>query len=83
VPEPTYTVDPIQAKVELGIALRLLRERKGLTQEELGNRLDMDYRYIRRIEKGERSVSWYTIRRFLRCINATLHELADELPEQS
>jgi len=82
VTEDPYAVDPVNARVQLGIALRLLREEKGLTQEELGSRLHMDYRYLRRIEKGERSVSWYTVLHFMRCMEATLQELADQLPEQ-
>lgn len=65
----------------MGAALRRLRERRALTQEELGSLLHMDYRYIRRIEKGERGVSWYTIVRFLHALNATVHDLADALAE--
>lgn len=80
--EDPYAVDPVNAREQLGIALRLLREEKGLTQEELGNRLHMDYRYLRRIEKGERSVSWYTVLHFMRCMEGTLRELADQLPER-
>jgi hypothetical protein len=43
----------------------------------------MDYRYIRRIEKGERGVSWYTVMRFLTNMDATPQDLADELAKQT
>lgn len=79
-PEP---LDPIEVKARMGIALRRLRERAPLTQEELGSRMHMDYRYIRRIENGERGVSWYTVMRFLEGMDATPHDLAEELAEQS
>ena len=78
---PPTPPGPIETKVRLGAALRCLRERRALTQEELGSLLHMDYRYIRRIEKGERGVSWYTIVRFLHALEATVHDLADALAE--
>ena len=77
------TLDPIQVKTSMGTALRRLRERTPLTQEELGNRMHMDYRYIRRIENGERGVSWYTVMRFLSNMDATPRDLADELAKQT
>lgn len=77
------TLDPIEVKASIGTALRRLLERVPLTQEELGDRMHMDYRYIRRIEKGERGVSWYTVMRFLNNLDATPHDLADELGKQT
>jgi transcriptional regulator with XRE-family HTH domain len=77
------TLDPIQVKTNMGAALRRLREHAPLTQEELGNRMHMDYRYIRRIERGERGVSWYTVMRFLNGLDATPQDLADELSKHS
>jgi transcriptional regulator with XRE-family HTH domain len=63
--------------------LRRVRERVPLAQEKLGDRTHTDYRYIRRIEKGKRGVSWYTVMRFLNNLDATPHDLADELGKQS
>jgi transcriptional regulator with XRE-family HTH domain len=66
----------------LGGALRRLRDTAGITQEELAERLQMDPTYISRIERGRRGVQWLTVQRFLRALNADLHQLAEAIDQQ-
>jgi transcriptional regulator with XRE-family HTH domain len=75
--EPTRDADLIA----LGRALRVLRDQAGVTQDQLADRLQMDATYISRIERGRRGVQWLTIQRFLRALDADLHELADAITE--
>jgi len=68
--------------IALGRALRTLRDRAGMTQEQLAALLQMDATYISRIERGRRGVQWLTVQRFLRALGADLHQLADAIDEQ-
>jgi transcriptional regulator with XRE-family HTH domain len=67
--------------IVLGRALRVLRDQAGITQEQLATRLRMDATYISRIERGRRGVQWLTVQRFLRALDADLHQLADAIAE--
>jgi transcriptional regulator with XRE-family HTH domain len=67
--------------IALGRALRALRDRAGITQEQLAARLQMDPTYVSRIERGRRGVQWLTVQRFLRALGADLHQLADAVAE--
>ena len=50
---------------ELGIYIAQLRKEKGLTQEELVERCNINVRTIQRIEAGEVSPRSYTIKNIL------------------
>lgn len=67
--------------VVLGQALRVLRERAGITQARLATVLQMDPTYVSRIEHGRRGVQWLTVQRFLRALDVDLHQLADAMTE--
>lgn len=62
-------------QVVLGRALRELRDRAGLRQDELGARLGIDSTYISQVENGRRGVRWHTVMRFLRALDASLLDL--------
>lgn len=87
-PDPEYQVlsiveaDPRDTDlILLGRALRILRDRAEITQEQLAALLEMDATYISRIERGRRGVQWLTVQRFLRALDADLHQLADAITE--
>jgi transcriptional regulator with XRE-family HTH domain len=67
------------AYVILGRALRALRDRAGLTQEELASRVDIGATYVSQVENGHRGVRWHTLLRFLRALDADLRQLADAI----
>ena len=50
-----------QLRESFGKRLRALRERMNLTQTELGRKLDLDYRYVGGIERGEINLTFDTL----------------------
>jgi len=65
----------------LGAALRALRERAGLTQEQFGERAGMDATYLSQLENGHRGIRWATVMRMLRALDLT--DLAEEYPRHA
>ena len=61
----------------LGAALRVLRERAGLSQRAVGERASSDSAYVSRIERGEVDVGWSLLLRLLDALGSDLHGLAD------
>lgn len=53
----------INVKKEMGARIRLLRKRKGLTQEEMANRCGLHWTYIGGLERGERNPTLTTLHR--------------------
>jgi transcriptional regulator with XRE-family HTH domain len=80
--EPANTNDE-NGQYALGRALRGLRQRAGMTQEELGVRIGIDPTYISRVEGGRINLRWGTLQRFLRALDATHAELAAEVERQA
>jgi transcriptional regulator with XRE-family HTH domain len=72
--EPTNTSDK-NGQGALGRALRGLRQRAGITQEELGARVGIDPTYISRVEGRRINLRWGTLQRFLRALDATVADL--------
>ncbi len=69
------TTDAVRDQVALGRALRELRDRAGITQGELADRIGIDLTYVSRVERGKRGVRWHTVLRFLRALDASLGDL--------
>jgi transcriptional regulator with XRE-family HTH domain len=65
----------------LGRAIRVLRERAGLTQKVLAERAGTSEAYVSNIEGGRRDARWSTTVRLLRALGADLHQLADAVAE--
>jgi transcriptional regulator with XRE-family HTH domain len=66
----------------LGRALRQLRQRRGLSQEQLGERVGIHAGYISRIERGHRGIQWLTLRRFLVALETDLRDFAVALERE-
>jgi transcriptional regulator with XRE-family HTH domain len=63
----------------LGRALRVLRRKAGITQEEAGAAAGVGGKHISASEKGERGLSYKTILALTRAYGATLRDLAREI----
>lgn len=61
----------------LGINLRSFREKKGLTQERLGERAELDPTYISGIERGVRNPSVLTLVRLAKALGISIAELCE------
>ncbi len=65
-----------------GRALRALRLRANLKQEELASRAHTHANYISSIENGHRGLRWQTILRLLRAMDTTAGDFGAEVDEQ-
>lgn len=63
----------------LGLALRALRERAGMTQKELASGAGTGHTYVSRVEAGRIDAGWSSVRRLLRALDATPRQLADAI----
>ncbi|MGG4555159.1 helix-turn-helix domain-containing protein [Paenibacillus humicus] len=59
----------------LGNRIRAIRNAKGLTQQNLADTSDLDYRYIGALERGERNFSIDTLEKVLTALNISMYEL--------
>lgn len=75
-----YMTSPGQT--EIGNAIRTLRTRAGLTQDELAARADLTAPYLSRVEGGWRDIRWSTLKRLLSALDADLRQLADAIDQQ-
>jgi len=59
----------------LGRRIRTLRTAKGLTQQELGNRADVDYKFIGEIERGNMNPSFKVLVKIAKTLDVELPEI--------
>ncbi len=77
-------------KKQLGYKIKRLRQKKGLTQEQLAEKADLSVRSLSGIESGENFMSAQTMEKILNCLNISPNELfsaehlrpTDELVEE-
>lgn len=65
--------------VRFGQAVRRNREAKGLTQETLAERAELDRTYISDVERGARNLSMLSILRISKALGTTVSELSKGL----
>jgi transcriptional regulator with XRE-family HTH domain len=66
----------------VGRALRALRHRASITQEELARRAGIDVTYVSQVENGRRGVRWHTVMRLLRALGMSVSDLGTEIDKQ-
>lgn len=64
----------------IGIAIRLLRKGKGLTQLELSERCGVDRKFISSIERGNRNCSILTLCQITHALDTNLENFFRSLP---
>lgn len=69
------------SSVQVGETIRRLRERKGLTQAELGDRLGVSRQAISKVEQGRENVTVRRLERIMRALNYRLRFRLEALPE--
>jgi len=62
-------------KALLGRRIRYLRNRRGFTQEQLGEKANVNYKYLGAIERGERNPSTDNLAKIAKALGVQLHEL--------
>lgn len=63
--------------IALGLAVRELRERRGVQQTAVSVDAGMDYKYVSKVERGVQNASFGTLLRIVRTLGFTLSELAE------
>jgi transcriptional regulator with XRE-family HTH domain len=70
---PNYARHPVL--VAFGRSIREARVERGVSQEELAHRADIDRSYMSSIERGEQSVGLMLMARVAKALGVTLSEL--------
>jgi transcriptional regulator with XRE-family HTH domain len=61
--------------IALGSRIRLLRQKKGWTQEQLGEYADINYKYLGELERGRQNPSFHFLIKIADALDIKLHEL--------
>jgi transcriptional regulator with XRE-family HTH domain len=64
-----------QDSILLGRRIRTLRTAKGLTQQKLGHRADVDYKFIGEIERGNMNPSFKVLTKIAKALDIELPEI--------
>jgi transcriptional regulator with XRE-family HTH domain len=64
-----------EAQILLGLRIKALRLRQELTQEALGERAGLNYKYLGAIERGERNLSLKQLLKIAQALEVEPHEL--------
>lgn len=67
----------------LGLVLRELRERRGLSQEALGFKARLHRNYVGGVERGERNPSFESLVRWLDCVGVSWKDFGEALERQA
>ena len=63
----------------LGQAIRLYRKKAALTQEALGERADLNPKYIGEVERAEKTISVDALARVAKALKVRLRDLVREI----
>jgi XRE family transcriptional regulator, fatty acid utilization regulator len=69
-------IEPPEPYRKLGIVMRSLRKRAGLTQVEAAERIGIRSTFVSQIENGARGMRWHTMLALLDAYNADLTDVA-------
>jgi transcriptional regulator with XRE-family HTH domain len=67
---------PLPPDPALGMAIKELRETRGLTQEELASRAGMTFGTVSRLESAKSAPAWATVMQIIDALGVSLSELA-------
>ncbi|MBI2833019.1 MAG: helix-turn-helix transcriptional regulator [Acidobacteria bacterium] len=67
----------------IGERLRALRLERGLTQEQLGERADLSYKFIGEVERGDANPTVGTLDMLATALGVTIAEFFDKAAEKS
>lgn len=79
---PPLSLDQDKALIALGEAISELRKEKGLTQEELAERVNFHESYISVIESGRRNPTWVTVLKLSYGLGMPLIELVQRAEQR-
>lgn len=66
-----------QFVVFLGKNIRRLRERKNISQEQFGTMVGVHRTYVGMVERGEKNITIFSLRKFAEALNVKVKDLID------
>jgi DNA-binding XRE family transcriptional regulator len=70
-------------QIALGQAVRAIRTRQGMTQEQVANAIGMHTTYVSDIERGSRNPSWIAVTRLAAGLRVPVADIAAEYDRRS
>ena len=74
---------PPITSTQLGVAIRLLQESRGMTIEGLAAKADVHWTYLSEIEHGKRNPSWNVVGRLAAALGVAIADLERVAGEQA
>ena len=68
------TFNPMDIRIKIGLRIKELRKAKGLSQEQLALKAEIDRTYMASVENGKRNVAIVNIEKIVRSLEITLSE---------
>ncbi len=69
------------ALIQLGKNIRILRDKKGISQEELAHEADLDRTYIGGVERGERNLTVLSLMKIATPLDVDLSAIVQGVKE--
>jgi transcriptional regulator with XRE-family HTH domain len=66
-----------QYLIFLGKNIRMLRERRNISQEEFGKMVGVHRTYVGMVERGEKNITIFSLRRFADALGVKVKDLID------
>ena len=66
-----------QFLIFLGRNIRRLRERKNISQEEFGKAVGVHRTYVGMVERGEKNITIFSLRKFAEALHVKVKDLID------
>ena len=64
----------MNVKAKIGLRIKTLREKAGISQLELSNLADLDRTYINSVENGKRNISIVNIEKIANALRISMYE---------
>ncbi len=68
----------MEIKIQIGLRIKELRKKEGISQQELSFRSDLDRTYITQVENGKRNISIVNIGKIANALNISIKELFND-----
>lgn len=64
---------------DVGRKLRIYRQKRKMTQEELAEKAELHYTYIGQVERGEKNLTLVSLEKILNALEISFSELFDDI----
>ena len=72
--QQTNTFNPMDIRAKIGLRIRELRKAKGLSQEQLALKAEIDRTYMASVENGKRNVAIVNIEKIINALDTSFKD---------